>query len=85
MRDPRELKEEDPLFCMEYNYGMYKTTLSLKAVACFFNRYEIGFWQNYHEKTPAAFAAQVEGEKRHPAGMVYHKHSSKNKEQENGM
>ena len=42
-RDPRELKEEDPLFCMEYNYGMYKTTLSLKAVACFFNTYEIGF------------------------------------------
>ena len=40
----------------------------------YFNTYEIGFLiaESTMKKTPAAYAAQVDqGEKRHPAGMVY--------------
>ena len=45
-----------------------------RQLACFFNTYEIGFLiaESTMKKTPAAYAAQVDqGEKRHPAGMVY--------------
>ena len=54
---------------------MYKSTLSLKGSwHAYFNTYEIGFLkaESTMKKTPAAYAAQVDqGEKRHPAGMVY--------------
>ena len=71
---PSWIESKKILVCWNVLY-MYNSTLSLKGNwHAFLIHMKLAFWkQNLPwKKTPAAYAAQVDqGEKRHPAGMVY--------------